>query len=192
MSANHQQDDDKLAPLLEHFAERLNLVFSYFFCTLEFEGDDDFTGEPGKNDRTWALQTIQNACLHTTLIALRDLDDFFTLSTGRRDDLKASAFDYPHSLSFITVSERAAISKNIAHSTISGATSRIFRWDVFELATKCVKQSMEFLEWIEDHFGIRFFLTYTAALVCHRKTQAIYDYVAKAVESRKEQKKPKA
>jgi hypothetical protein len=70
--------DDELFPLLEYFAEKLNLVFSHFFCTLEFEQDEDLCGDVAKNARTWSLKTIQNACLHTTLIALRDLDDFLT------------------------------------------------------------------------------------------------------------------
>lgn len=177
-------NDETVSAQLEYFAERLNLVFSYFFCTLEFREDEDFAGEPGKSDRTWALQTIQNACLHTTLIALRDLDDFLSPRSPRSkpDDLKASDFGFPHSASFLAESERTAINKNIAHSTLPGVRTVGFRWDVFELATKGIRQAMLFLEWAEKHFGMDHFLTKSAALVCRRKTQAIYDYIAKEVE----------
>jgi hypothetical protein len=177
-------DDESVSAGLEYFAERLNLVFSYFFCTLEFSKDEDFTGEPGKSDRTWALQTIQNACLHTTLIALRDVDDFLTPRTRRskEDDLKASDFGFPRSASFLAKSERTAINKNIAHSTLPGVHAVGFRWDVFEIATKGIRQAMQFFEWAEQHFGLEHFLTWSAALVCRRKTQAIYDYIAKEVE----------
>jgi hypothetical protein len=177
---------------LEYFADRLNLVFSYFFCTLEFSEHEDFRGDPTKNDRTWALQTIHEACLNTTLIALRDLDDFLMPRTARSkdDDLKASDFGFPHAASFLAESERTAINKNIAHSTLSGLLARGFRWDVFEIATKGIRQAMQFLEWIEQQYlseqdpDINF-LTWTAALGCRRKAQGIYDYIAKEVERRR-------
>jgi len=185
-------DDEKLARLLEHFAERLNLVFAYFFCTLEFEDDEDFAGNPGTSNRTWALQTLQKACLHTTLVALRDLDDFFAPRTekSRQDDLRASDFGYPGSLTFLGLSEREAINKIIVHSTLPGANAGETRWDIFEMATKCVKQSDQFLEWTEQHLASDAFLTWTAATVCRRKTQAIYGYVARAVDARKSKGEP--
>ena len=187
MSTKSHSDDESVSARLEYFAERLNLVFSYFFCTLEFKEDEDLSHEPGKNDRTWALQTIQNACLHTTLIALRDLDDFLTprARNSNPDDLKACDFGFPHGSSFLTRSERNAINKNIAHSTLPGVRAVRFRWDVFELATKGIRQCMRFLEWAEKHFGLEHFLIWSAALVCHRKTQAIYNYIAKEVEKRR-------
>jgi hypothetical protein len=183
---NHKSrsDDESVSASLEHFAERLNLVFSYFFCALEFSEDEDISGEPGKNDRTWALQTIRNACLLATLIALRDLDDFLTPRTkdSKPDDLKASDIGFPNSCGFLAKSERRSINKIMAHSTLPGVAARGIRWDVFELATKGIRQSMQFLEWVEKHFGCKHILTWSAALVCRSKTQAIYDYIAKAVE----------
>jgi hypothetical protein len=177
--------DRELAPLLEHFQERLNLLFSYFFCTREFEGDKDFHSDPAKNDRAWALQTIQNACLHTTLIALRDLDDFLTprAQNTKPDDIRASDFGMNQSLSFLSSSERTNINKHIAHTTVPAALGHGFRWDVFELTTKAVRQSMEFLAWVQKHLA-KYFLVYTAAIVCQGKTQAIYSWVAEAVRQR--------
>jgi hypothetical protein len=179
-------NDDSVSVRLEYFADRLNLVFSYFLCTLEFRDDKDFAGAPGKRDRTWALKTIQNACLHTTLIALRDLDDFLGPRTrySRPDDLKACDFGFPHLASFLTKSEREAIDKNIVHSTLPGVGAVGFRWDVFELATKGIRQAMQFLEWAEKHFGSEknYAVTRINAYVCRRKTQEIYDYIRKEVE----------
>ena len=179
-------NDESVLVHLEYFADRLNLVFSYFFCTLEFRDDEDFVGEPGKSDRTWALKTIQNACLHTTLIALRDLDDFLRPRTlhSEADDLKASDFGFPNPASFLATSEREAINKNIVHSTLRGVDAVGFRWDVFELATKGIRQAMQFLEWAEKHFGSEknYAVTRINAYVCRRKTQEIYDYIRKEVE----------
>ncbi len=178
--------DRELAPLLEHFQERLNLLFSYFFCTFEFEGDEDLHKDPAKNRRAWELQTIQNACLHTTLIALRDLDDFLTPRTPstNRDDIRASDFGMSQSLRFLSASERTDINKHIAHTTVPGAHGHGYRWDIFELATKAVRQSIEFLEWVEKHLAGHF-LVCTAAIVCRVKTQEIYKWVAEAVRQTK-------
>lgn len=185
-------NDEKIAQQLEHFAERLNLVFAYFFCALEFEDDEDSHADPGMNDRAWAMKTIQNACLHTSLVALRDLDDFFAPRTknSRPDDLKASDFGYPGSLTFLVVSERKAIDKVIVHSTLPGSEAGGSRWDIFDLATKCVKQSDRFLDWTEKRFVSDAFLTWTAAVFCRHKTKAIYGYVARAVEARRRQEGP--
>lgn len=178
--------DRELAPLLEHFQERLNLLFSYFFCTIEFEGDEDLRRDPAKSDRAWALQTMQNACLHTTLIALRDLDDFFTPRTPstKHDDIRASDFGASQSLSFLSASERTDINKHIAHTTVPGAQGQGYRWDIFELTTKAVRQSMTFLEWVEKHLA-HHFLVYTAAITGRGKTQAIYKWVTEAVRKQK-------
>lgn len=186
--SDNSDKDEKLSPRLEYFAERLNLLFSYFFCVLEFEHDEDFLSETKKNDRAWALKTIQNACLHTTLIALRDLDDFFT-PQSKLDDIKASDFGFNKDFSFLAKSERKAINKRIAHTTLQGIQERLIPWDIFELVTKGVSQSLEFLKWIEKSYpALRYFLIYTAALTCRTKTQAIFNYVASEVAKRRKGK----
>jgi hypothetical protein len=72
-------DDEQISHMIAFFADRLNLVFAHFFCTIEFDGDEDFraalTLENFKNPRIRGLRMIRSACLHTTLIALRDLGD---------------------------------------------------------------------------------------------------------------------
>ncbi|MFZ5494093.1 MAG: hypothetical protein ACOZE5_01990 [Verrucomicrobiota bacterium] len=118
---------------------------------------------------------------------VRDLDDFLTTRNpkSKPDDLKASDFGFPESRSFLTVSERGTINKLIAHSTIVGAQSQGFRWDIWELTSKCVVQSCEFLKWIENHYGLSHFLLFTAALRCRTKTQKIHEYIAAEIARRK-------
>ncbi len=185
--SDNSDTDGKLGPMLEYFSERLNRVYTHFFCVLEFEEDEDARGDPDKNDRTWSLQTIQNGCFHASLIAIRDLDDFFKPrdSKSKPDDLKASDFGYTACRGFLTMSERVAINKLIAHTTIVGAQSQGFRWDIWELTSKCVAQSFEFLKWIESHYGFSHFLLFTAAFGCRTKTQKIHEYFAAEIAKRK-------
>lgn len=182
-----QSTDDHLAPLLEYFAERLNRVFAYFFCVLEFENDQDAKDTNWKNARAWSLKTIRNGCLHASLIAIRDLDDFLTPRTpsSRPDDLKASDFGYPQSHGFLATSEREAINKRIAHTTTAGVTAQEIPWDIWELTSKCVAQSLQFLKWTEDHFTLSHFNLYTAARICREITQRTHDHIAAEVAKRK-------
>ena len=84
ISEDNPEDLDRTyAAHLEYFADRINLLFSYHFWVLEFRGDEDIRDNVAYNDRTWALMTMKNACLHTSLIALRDLDDFLTPRSSR-------------------------------------------------------------------------------------------------------------
>src|SRR5438552_17076761 len=94
--ADQTFDDEALINLVGYFAERVNRVFAYFYCVIMFEDDDDFTANPFDNGRAWGLQTIRGACLHTTLIALRDLDDVMKPRTPniRDGDLRLSDFGY--------------------------------------------------------------------------------------------------
>ncbi|HYT58787.1 MAG TPA: hypothetical protein VEL06_01365 [Haliangiales bacterium] len=181
--------DSALAPHLEYFAERVNLLFAYHFCTLEFEHDQDFTRDASENDRAWSLKTIQNACLHTSLIALRDLDDFFTPRnrTTRSDDLRASDFGLARSLSYLTKGERERINKLIAHSTQHGAANVDYKWDILEMMSKAVPLSLAFLDWIKTDYSLLQFNMWTAAAGIYAKTNAVFEYVKKEAEKRRVQ-----
>ena len=195
--ADDSSEAEALSNALGYFSERVNLVFSYFYCVNEFEEDEDFTAKPFENGRAWALQTIRAACLHTTLLALRDLDDVFTprevkeskkLRRSRSTDFKISDFGYPNGLSFLATSERNRINEEIAHSTLPGSAQLAGRWDIFELATKGIRQSLEFLQWAEKHFAASHVTVGWDALYCRTRTQKIYDYFAKAVEEKRNKK----
>jgi len=179
--------DERLAPHLEYFAERANLLFAYHLCVLEFEGDSDFLRDTSETDRAWSLKTIKNACLHTSLVALRDLDDFFTPRNLRTpiDDLRASDFGLATPLSFLTREERDRINKLIAHTTQRGAANVGCRWEILELLSKAVPQSLAFLDWVKTHYTLKQFNIYTAAVVTHAKTKGIYEYIKKEAESRR-------
>ena len=180
--------DEERAPRLEYFADRLNRVFAYYFCVLEFEDDENFLSDPAKNDRAWALQTIKNACLHESLLAVRDLDDFLKPRTdkSRDDDLKASDFGYFENHSFLGATERDSINKLIAHTTFVGAASQGSRWGVWELTSKCVSQCLWFLQWVETTQAAHFLL-WTAAIACRAKTKKIFSYIAGGIAKRREE-----
>lgn len=183
--------DEELSPLLEHFTERLNRVFSYFFCILEFEEDPDLQNEPSNSSRAWRLQTIHNACLDMTLLALRDLDDIFApRSAGARfSDLRASDLGYSSSGRFLTTTERKQTNELVAHTTINGAVTRRKYWDIWEMTSKGVLQSIAMLEWIEARFGPSYFLTYTASLVSRTNTTKIHEHMAAEAFTRSKEKK---
>jgi len=171
-------DDEQISHMIGFFADRLNLVFTHFFCTIEFDGDEDFAAPPTiKNARALRLRMIRNACLHTTLLALRDLDDVLDVRRPKKwpTDLKISDFGFPHSLGFLGKSERDSINTIIAHSTIPSAKIS-YRWDAFELTSKCIRQSIAFLEWIEKNRD------WSSALFCRTGIQSTYDYVAKELK----------
>lgn len=139
--------DERLSPLLNYFDERVMRVFDCQLCRLMFEGDEDMRDSPAENPRAWVLRGIHDACLDSTLMALRDLDDFFTPGRGRPDDLKASVFGFEKNCKFLTASERESIDKLVAHSTLRGAQKQP-GWDILELVSKGVSQSQNFLDWI--------------------------------------------
>lgn len=176
MSDESPEDIDRaLAAHLEYFADRTNLLFSYHFCIFEFREDDDFDGNVAENDRAWSLKTIRNACLHTSLIALRDLDDFFTPRTRniKRDDLRASDFGCPRTLRFLTEDERKWINKLIAHTTQHGALKRGYGWDILELISKAIAQTDAFLEWMKSAYIDSHLDTWLAALGTQARTKSI-------------------
>jgi hypothetical protein len=175
---------------MEYFGERLNRTFAYFVCVLEFDGDEDLRTDSTNNSRAWSLQTIKNACMDATLIALRDLDDFFTepdLAKPKphaKDNIRALDFGYGGSHTFLTPSERKKINKLIAHTTTVGAASQGFRWDILELAVKGVSQCLEFLSWIENEYGLAHFNLYTAAFVIRKRSASQLAFIRSEAEKR--------
>ena len=66
MNGYDNESDVLLGSLLEYFGDRLNRIFAYYFCVLEFEADSAMQGDPITSSRAWALQAIKNACYHET------------------------------------------------------------------------------------------------------------------------------
>jgi hypothetical protein len=183
----NQLDDDAVSNLIGYFAERLNLVFSYFFCVTEFEEDEDFTADDFNNARAWSLQTIRDACLNTTLIALRDLDDVLTPRTAKTkpDDFRLSDLGFTDNLSFLSPTERVEINKRIAHSTHVGAVPLSQRWKVFDLVSRCTPRCLQFLDWIADGKGPDPVLSQFNAIFIRTRTRKIFDYFAEKVRQQR-------
>lgn len=188
--ADQTLDDDALINFLGYFAERVNLVFSYFYCVIMFEDDEDFTAYPFDNGRAWGLQTIRDACLHTTLIALRDLDDVMSPRTSktRDDDFRLSDYGYTKRVSFLTKTEREQINKEITHATLPGSVPTKRRWDIFELATKGVHQSLAFMEWVQQHFASTHSAASLTTIYFRTRIERTYEYFAEAINERRETK----
>ena len=188
MNEQPSTDRDKLwASHLEYVAERVNLLFAYHLCTLEFERDVDFTGDATKILRAWSLKTIQNACLHTSLIALRNLDDFFTPRNAEtwKDDLRASDFEAGKTGSFLSTSERDRINKLIAHTTLHGSSNVDYKWKILAMIERAVAQSLAFLELMKTKSSVNQFNTWTAAIIVHSKTKELFEHIKNEAETRK-------
>jgi hypothetical protein len=151
--------NDKTSAIVEHLGCRLHLVFSYFFFSVEFKKDKKFIEEFLKacvpTMRGLGIITIQAACLNTTLMAIRDLDEFFQSRTGgtRLDDLRASDLGYDEGLAFLTKTERGRINKIIMHSTVGALEDTEASWDIGELTSKCISQSVHFLNWVKTNYS---------------------------------------
>jgi hypothetical protein len=182
--SKREQTDERLSSLLEYFGERVSRVFDCHFCLMIFEDDEAMRESPAQNPRTWALQGIQNACVDSTLLALRDLDDFLTPGRGKPDDLKASHFGFRKDCHFLTKTERESINKLIAHSTLAGAQRQASGWDVLELVSKGVSQSLEFLKWIIVTY-IGHFNLWTAAIQTQRTLESRLNYITTEMEKRR-------
>jgi hypothetical protein len=177
MSLSPLEGDD-VAELVLHFGSRLFLVFSSFFFLVEFKKDKKFIERFAKEQRPdmrgFRVATIQTACLNTTLLAIRDLDDFFKPRSheSRSDDLKASDLGCNEGLEFLTKSERQRINKIIMHSTVIGVENYDASWDIQELTSKCVSQSLHFLNWVKTHYPSN----------NHSKVWAAADFYTKLIE----------
>ena len=169
--------DLRMAPHLEYLGDRMNLLFAYHFCVVEFEGDERLDEDVAECDRAWMLKTIQNACLHTSLIALRDIDDFFSPKKSKPDDLRALDYGMTGSRQFLAVDERNSINTLIAHTTTHGASKVGYRWDILELTSKAVAQCDTFLQWIMDYYSLEHFNIWTAAATIQAKTKAVLKWV---------------
>lgn len=105
--------------------------------------------------------TLRNAALESSLMSIRDLDDFFASSSGARaDDMIATDFDFPAGRSFLTADERNAINKKLAHLTYQATTELLNdplrqnprTWNNADLVNRASKPLLEFLEHLEKSY----------------------------------------
>ena len=188
-------EDDMAFAVIEHFCSRLFLVFSCFFFTVEFKKDRNLLNELGMSRRSlWILPTIHDACLNTTLMAIRDIDDFLTPRMGgsRKDDLKASDLGFKEDFGFLGKTERERINKLIMHSTkVAAYGNQESSWDIGELTSKCVSQSLYFLRWVQANCkSAKHQKAWAAAVFYTTQTEAILEYAKKVKASNIGSSKP--
>ncbi len=105
--------------------------------------------------------TLRNATLESSLMSIRDLDDFFLSSSrARSDDMIASDYGFPAGRHFLKQRERMAINKKLAHltyqSTIELQQDPLKRnprtWNNAEMVNRAANRLLEFLDHLESSF----------------------------------------
>ena len=158
-NARMEKPEPKLDPPMAfvlHFADRLLLAFAYPLFFLEFRKHLSLLKDPGLDIRgVYILPIIRDACLCTTLIALRDIDD--VLAPRSRETkpgaLKACDIGYPKASWFLTSADRQFINTIIVHSTTRAAHAEgKTRLRIEEVFKKGIAQGIEFLAWIKANY----------------------------------------
>jgi hypothetical protein len=187
-TSSHQAD--RKADLVLHFADRVLLAFSYFFFTIEFKKELHFPPSHPTRRTLWILPTIRAACLGTTLMVIRDVDNFLTPRTedSRPDDVKASDLGLKEDLSFLARSERRRINKLIIHSTtVAAYEKQDVPWDIGELTLKCAYQGLHFLKWVQTNLTSKEYpRVWAAAGFYSMQLEAILKYAEKNTDSKME------
>jgi hypothetical protein len=104
------------------------------------------------------IEAVQNACIQSTLICIRDLDDFFTTADKIfENDLRAQDFIGYKSLgSFLTEEERNKIHHWIVHLTYQGiwtsmtgiAPDKNVDWNLKDLLEKMTRRASHFMDYL--------------------------------------------
>jgi hypothetical protein len=107
------------------------------------------------------LQLLDIAALESTLMSLRDIDDFFN-TRARADDLRATDFGAFQDMgSYLQPSEREILNKALAHLTdfrISTKQKAVVpppanELDVFDITARAVAMSAKFLDFLSITFA---------------------------------------
>ena len=93
-------------------------------------------------------------------MSIRGLDDFFLSKPKSHDDLVASDFGFPAGQNFLSVPERTAINKKLAHLTYQSAREleqdphhkNPRTWNNAEMVCRANQFVLEFLDHIEATF----------------------------------------
>ena len=109
-----------------------------------------------------ACVTIRNAALESSLMSIRDLDDFFLSNRKKPDDLIASDYGFPSGKNFLTVLERDSINKKLTHLTYRSAQElqndpRLKNprtWNNAEMVNRAIERLLEFMDHLEKSFFV--------------------------------------
>ena len=151
-------DDEKLLAVSLLY-NRLNRGFTLYRWFMEIR--PMLAVHPRFSEEHFAVTTIQNACVESALMSVRDLDDFFRPRTKqtRDNDLRATDFDgYQSPGLFLSGPERESINQRIAHLTYepvwTGTTGIApdsqFDWNTTNLVGKAARAVLGFLSYVES------------------------------------------
>lgn len=105
--------------------------------------------------------TIKNAALESSLMSIRDLDDFFlSRADARQDDLIAADYGFPAGRNFLSGVERDAINKKLAHLTYRSNQElqqdplrrNPRTWNNAEMVNRATSLLLDFLDHLESVF----------------------------------------
>ena len=115
---------------------------------------------PAISENHFEIVSIQNACVESVLMSVRDLDDFFAPRTNKTHDSDVRASDFHGYVSpgrFLSDPQRDSINQWIAHLTyqpvwtnttgIAPDTSR--NWNTTEFVGKAARSVIMFLNYLE-------------------------------------------
>jgi hypothetical protein len=99
-----------------------------------------------------AYAGVARACLESTLMSLRSLDEFFTAG-GCPDDIRAD--DYPGfrgAGGFLSMSKRRSINKHIAHFTVARTSNPVLLWAYNVEIVNAAEKITKFLDYLTTDF----------------------------------------
>lgn len=114
---------------------------------------------PGPNSGS-DLIAVKNAALESSIMSIRDLDDFFTSNPRHSDDMVAADYGFPPGKQFLTRDERQGINKKLAHLTYQAVrehrqlpplhTART--WNNADLVSRAMARILDFFTHLETSF----------------------------------------
>jgi hypothetical protein len=125
-------------------AELSNFMLSYYFWMTRIRPKC-----PKDEALERAYPAIDNATIESSLLSIRILDDFFSVSKKKPDDVIASDFDgSPASTAFLTKNQREDINKTIAHLTTTRLEPAGMKYPYASMLKGAIPQCTDFLEFV--------------------------------------------
>lgn len=105
---------------------------------------------------------VANATVESTLLAVRDLDDFFSADNGRDEDIRATHYGYASPGRFLTKDVRDGINQKLVHLTYRAVKERLNtpdgpnprQWDSADLVERAMDRVLPFFDFLEREFFV--------------------------------------
>jgi hypothetical protein len=176
--------NDRIVRYIDFFGDRSSLIFCYHLADMEIDRVEASDAFDEDSVRAFVQHTILNGCLNASLLALRDLDDFFGSRRAHADDLRASDYGVSESSGFLATSERRKINKFVAHITKHGAEVDCGGWDLKELISKALSQSHAFLDVLKaNHTFHDNYDAWVSATFYQRQAEEMFKWIDSEAQS---------